>query len=102
MERWAMHERAAVGVKPQSGVAADEPRTEGGNWGLGWGGGGVTNWKRIVMSPTVILPRERSSRSITQLWPWRLILPACLSWAREMISLPTAIRASMASAKWAT
>ncbi len=78
------------------------PRTEAGSCGRGWGGGGVTNWKRTVTSPKVIFPRERSSSSMTQAGPCLRIFWLCLSWASEMTSLPTAMRASMASAKWAT
>ncbi len=57
--------------------------------------GGVTNWNRIVMSASVIFPRERSSSGSAQLAPFFWILPVCLSCASEMISLPTAMRASM-------
>ena len=54
------------------------------------------------MSPSVIFPRDLSSSGSTQLDPRFWILPVCFSCESEMISLPTAIRASMPSEKWAT
>src|ERR1022692_3601957 len=100
--RWSKNETAAMMVKNQSTSESTDPRTEAGSCGRGWGGGGVTNWNRIVMSASVILPRERSSSGSGQLAPFLWILPVCLSWASEMISLPTAIRASIPSEKLAT
>ncbi len=54
------------------------------------------------MSASVILPRDRSSSGSAQLAPFFWILPVCLSCDSEMISLPTAMRASMPSEKCAT
>ena len=43
-------------VKNQSRSEVSEPRTDAGSCGRGWGGGGVTNWNRIVMSAEGDLP----------------------------------------------
>ena len=52
-------------VKNQSTPVSAEPRTDAGSCGRGCGGGGVTNWNRIVMSASVIFPRARSSSGST-------------------------------------
>ena len=49
-------------VKFQSTLFPDF--TERGSWGRGCTGGGATNWKRNVVSPTTTLPRA-SSVSLT-------------------------------------
>src|SRR5579862_5615609 len=99
--RCTRNEIAAMIVKNQSRSEVTEPRTDAGSCGRGCGIGGVTNWKRIVMSARVILPRDRSSSGSSKLAPFFWILPVCLSCASEMISLPTAMRASMPSEKCA-
>ena len=89
-------------VKNQSRSENAEPRTDAGSCGRGWGGGGVTNWNRIVMSARVIFPRDRSSSGNTQLGAALLNLAGLLELDSEMISLPTAMRASIPSEKCAT
>ena len=61
---------AAMVVKNQSTPVSADPRTEAGSCGRGCGGGGVTNWNRIVMSASEIFPRERSSSGRGQLVPF--------------------------------
>ncbi len=54
--RWSRNEMAAMVVKNQSTPVSADPRTEAGSCGRGCGGGGVTNWNRIVMSAERDLP----------------------------------------------
>src|SRR5215831_15467405 len=100
--KWKRNDTAAIVVKNQSTSEVIDPRTDAGSCGRGCGGGGVTNWNRIVMSASEIFPRDRSSSGSGQLAPFFWILPVCLSCDSEMISLPTAMRASIPSEKCAT
>ncbi len=89
-------------VVVQSMSLASPDRTETGSCGLGCTGGGATNWKRKVVSPTTTLPR---ASSLSGTWyacrlPKGTRLACAFSAARSEMPVLSATRPVMPSRKF--
>ena len=64
--KWTMIDAPMITESRGSKRSANVPRTDAGSIGLGWRGGSVTNWNRIVRSPSESLPRAFSPSGTCQ------------------------------------